>query len=73
MSKPGKMRADQALVDRGLVESRAKAQALIMAGKVFSGERRIEKAGQPVTEETALEKLAPTECPDCNEAVESLG
>lgn len=55
MSKPGKMRADQALVDRGLVESRAKAQALIMAGKVFSGERRIEKAGQPVTEETALE------------------
>lgn len=55
MSKPAKMRADQALVERGLVESRARAQALIMAGKVFSGERRIDKPGQPVTEETALE------------------
>jgi 23S rRNA (cytidine1920-2'-O)/16S rRNA (cytidine1409-2'-O)-methyltransferase len=40
-----KQRADQMLVDRGLVESRARAQALILAGKVFSGERRIEKAG----------------------------
>jgi len=55
MSKPAKMRADQALVERGLAESRARAQALIMAGKVFSGERRIEKPGQPVTEDTALE------------------
>ena len=44
----GKSRADQALVDRGLVESRAKAQALILAGKVFSGDRRVEKAGQPI-------------------------
>ncbi len=55
MSKPAKMRADQALVERGLVESRARAQALIMAGKVFSGEKRIDKPGQPVTEDTALE------------------
>jgi 23S rRNA (cytidine1920-2'-O)/16S rRNA (cytidine1409-2'-O)-methyltransferase len=38
-------RADQALVDRGLAESRARAQALILAGKVFSGTRRIDKAG----------------------------
>ena len=29
--------------------------------------------GVESTEETALEKLAPTECPDCDEAVESLG
>ncbi len=42
----GKQRADQLLVDRGLVESRARAQALILAGKVFSGDRRVEKAGQ---------------------------
>lgn len=49
-----KQRADTALVERGLVESRAKAQALIMAGKVFSGERRIEKPGQPVAENAAL-------------------
>lgn len=40
---------------RGLVESRAKAQALIMAGKVFSGEKRIEKAGASVAEDMALE------------------
>lgn len=48
-------RADQALVDRGLVESRSRAQALILAGLVFSGERRIEKAGQPVGEDMPLE------------------
>ncbi|MFC3123474.1 TlyA family RNA methyltransferase [Pseudoroseomonas globiformis] len=50
-----KQRADMALVDRGLVESRAKAQALIMAGKVFSNTRRVEKPGQPVAEDTPLE------------------
>src|SRR6185503_10312315 len=52
MPKP---RADQLLVDRGLVESRAKAQALILAGLVFSGERKIEKAGQTMAEDAALE------------------
>jgi 23S rRNA (cytidine1920-2'-O)/16S rRNA (cytidine1409-2'-O)-methyltransferase len=50
-----KQRADVALVDRGLVESRARAQALIMAGKVFSNTRRVDKPGQPVSEETPLE------------------
>ncbi len=50
-----RIRADQLLVDRGLVESRARAQALILAGKVFSGERRIEKAGQTLVADTALE------------------
>lgn len=49
------MRADQALVERGLVESRARAQALIMAGKVFSGERRIMKAGESIKAEQPLE------------------
>ncbi|MFT8676535.1 MAG: TlyA family RNA methyltransferase [Acetobacter sp.] len=48
-------RADQLLVDRGLVESRSKAQALIMAGLVFSGEKRIAKAGDPLAEDVALE------------------
>lgn len=48
-------RADQALVARGLVESRAKAQALIMAGKVFSGEKRVEKAGAALAEDAPLE------------------
>ena len=43
------------LVDRGLVESRTRAQALILAGKVFSGERRIAKAGDALAPEAALE------------------
>ena len=50
-----KIRADQLLVDRGLAESRAKAQALILSGLVFSGERKIEKAGQALTAEAPLE------------------
>ena len=50
-----KQRADQLLVDRGLVESRAKAQALILAGLVFSGERRIDKAGQSLSEDAPLD------------------
>ncbi len=50
-----KIRADVALVDRGLVESRAKAQALIMAGVVFSGETKITKAGHQIKADQALE------------------
>lgn len=50
-----RIRADQRLVELGLVESRARAQALILAGKVFAGERRVEKAGQPVPDGAALE------------------
>jgi len=42
---PAKRRVDLLLVERGLAESRARAQALVLAGKVFSGDRRIEKAG----------------------------
>ncbi|RMF16401.1 MAG: TlyA family RNA methyltransferase, partial [Candidatus Dadabacteria bacterium] len=44
MSK--RQRADQALVELGLAESRNKAQAAIMAGQVWVGERRIDKPGQ---------------------------
>jgi len=50
-----KRRADQLLVDRGLAESRTRAQALILAGKVFSGERRVAKAGDLLAGEAALE------------------
>ena len=50
-----KTRIDQLLVDRGLVESRSKAQALILAGLVYSGERKIEKSGQAVPEDAPLE------------------
>jgi 23S rRNA (cytidine1920-2'-O)/16S rRNA (cytidine1409-2'-O)-methyltransferase len=48
-------RADQLLVDRGLAESRTRAQALILAGLVFSGESRVTKAGQPIAPDAALE------------------
>ena len=50
-----KLRADQMLVDRGLVESRTRAQALIMAGLVFAGDRKIDKSGQMLAEETLLD------------------
>lgn len=50
-----KLRADQLLVDRGLAETRTKAQALILAGLVFSGERKIDKAGQSLPEDAPLE------------------
>ena len=50
-----KTRLDVALVERGLAETRAAAQRLVMAGLVFSGERRLEKAGQGVAPDTALE------------------
>ncbi|MCW5699471.1 MAG: TlyA family RNA methyltransferase, partial [Rhodospirillales bacterium] len=43
------------LVDRGLAESRARAQALILAGRVFSGERRLDKSGQVLATTADLE------------------
>jgi 23S rRNA (cytidine1920-2'-O)/16S rRNA (cytidine1409-2'-O)-methyltransferase len=51
----GRVRVDVALVERGLVESRAKAQAVILAGLVFSGERRIDKAGALLAADEPLE------------------
>ena len=50
-----KMRVDQLLVARGLAESRARAQALVMAGVVFAGETKIAKPGQPLAEDIELE------------------
>ena len=50
-----KVRVDQLLVSRGLAESRTRAQALIMAGAVFSGEKKIAKAGDLFPEDAALE------------------
>ncbi|NLE08797.1 MAG: TlyA family RNA methyltransferase [Dehalococcoidales bacterium] len=44
----GKKRIDTLLVDRGLVESRAKAQAIIMAGSVRVNDKPVQKAGTPV-------------------------
>ena len=48
-------RLDQLLLDRRLAETRAKAQALVLAGRVFSGERRLDKAGEAVADDLPLE------------------
>ena len=50
-----KVRADQLLVDLGLAESRARAQALILAGLVFLGDRKVEKAGHQVAPDAAID------------------
>lgn len=50
-----KTRLDVALVERGLADSRAKAQALILAGVVYSGERRLDKPGLPVAGDQPIE------------------
>jgi 23S rRNA (cytidine1920-2'-O)/16S rRNA (cytidine1409-2'-O)-methyltransferase len=54
----GKIRADQLLVSRGLAESRTRAQALIMAGAVFSGEKKLSKAGDMLAQDAPLEVRA---------------
>jgi 23S rRNA (cytidine1920-2'-O)/16S rRNA (cytidine1409-2'-O)-methyltransferase len=50
-----KFRADQLLVDRGLAESRTRAQALIMAGLVFAGDRKVDKPGQALAADVTVE------------------
>lgn len=50
-----RIRLDQLLVERGLVESRTRAQAIILAGQVFSGERRLDKPGTNVAVDTVVE------------------
>ena len=49
-----KIRADQRLVDLGLAESRTRAQALIIAGLAYAGDRKIDKPGQPVDPEVMI-------------------
>jgi 23S rRNA (cytidine1920-2'-O)/16S rRNA (cytidine1409-2'-O)-methyltransferase len=53
-----KTRLDRLLVERGLAESREKAQALIMAGEVRLNGQKASKPGQPVNADAALEVLA---------------
>ena len=49
-----KRRADQLLVEQGLAESRAKAQALILAGLVSIAGRRVDKPGTALAEDAEL-------------------
>src|SRR3954464_9216380 len=53
-----KLRLDRLLVERGLVPSRERAQALIIAGKVLVDEQKIEKAGAAVSDDAAIRLLA---------------
>ncbi len=55
MSTGDRRRVDQLLVERGLADTRARAQALILAGLVFSGTIRIDKAGTVLRVDAALE------------------
>ena len=50
----GKKRLDVLLCERGMVESRQRAQALIMSGLVFMGDQRMDKAGMAVDESAEL-------------------
>ena len=54
-NKAAKTRIDQLLVERGEADSRTRAQALVMAGLVFMGDTRIDKPGQKVPEDAAIE------------------
>lgn len=50
-----KKRLDVLLCERGLMESRQKAQAVIMAGQVYVAGQKVEKAGAPVEENAEIE------------------
>lgn len=52
-----KLRLDKLLVERGLVPSRERAQALILAGKVLVNEQKIEKSGAAVAEDSQIRLL----------------
>ena len=49
-----KTRLDQIIVDRGLAESKIRAQALVMAGHVYIGESKAQKPGQQIAEDVDI-------------------
>ena len=59
MTRVPKQRADLLLVALGLAESRARAQALILAGKVFTDGKRVEKAGDLLPDGVPLVRITP--------------
>ena len=59
-----KKRVDVALVERGLAQSREKAQALVMSGVVYIGENKVDKASTQVTPE-AIISARPRPAPFC--------
>ena len=59
MSKLKRMRLDLAMVEQGHAKSRTHAASLIMAGKVFVGETRLDKAGQSITVDATISVRGP--------------
>ena len=57
MALTGKIRIDLLLVDRGLVQSRERARALILAGRVLVNEQKIDKPGTNVSSDAAIRLL----------------
>ncbi|HEX4650935.1 MAG TPA: TlyA family RNA methyltransferase [Granulicella sp.] len=55
--RPAKLRLDKLLVDRALVSSRERAQALILAGRVLVNEQRVDKPGTPIPSDAAIRLL----------------
>ena len=55
MKKPGKQRIDQLLVERGLADTRQKAQAMVLTGSVRVGGQRVDKPGHSVPSDAAVE------------------
>jgi 23S rRNA (cytidine1920-2'-O)/16S rRNA (cytidine1409-2'-O)-methyltransferase len=62
MSAPRRIRIDKLLVERGLVPSRERAQALVLAGAVYCGTEPVRKPGTLLPEDADLE-LRGTDCP----------
>ncbi len=59
MGSGGKRRLDRLLVERGLAPSRTRAQALVMAGRVYGGDRRLDKPGMSLAADTPLSVKGP--------------
>ncbi len=59
MGSGGKRRLDRLLVERGLAESRTRAQALVMSGRVYGGTRRLDKPGMSVAADAPLAVRGP--------------
>lgn len=57
LATPSKTRIDVLLVDRGLVPSRARAHALILAGRVLVNEQKIDKPGSSISSDSAIRLL----------------
>ncbi len=56
-TRPGKTRLDLLLVERGLVASRERARALILAGRVLVSEQKIDKPGTAIAQDSPIRLL----------------